>query len=345
MGNCQPVLRRRRSRRQSAEAPAIQSQPSSRSTQPTNSTSTGARDPHPQDGLPVSQSSRSATESLRAPLQGSTATSNRLHSPLQAPIDRTNATTQSSSANLAEPQNVGSAALPADSTERSINRETALSPNRRTVPLRDSAMARSTHQAVLERAGAQIGQRVTHPTQAASLETLPRTRNMAPRRERMMQETNATIVRTAPVGESSHVTSSTLNARRLRALGTEFLNLGVERAPVQATTARGMAPTTEPIIRQTSRPPSIRFHVQFPAARATSPEVREGEDIQHFVFRMITDRNAAVPVEHSRMFDHGFNRQDGWLLTNDNTGLAVIGMAFPPYLGKSVRFLFSSSEW
>jgi hypothetical protein len=300
MGNCQPASRRRRSRRQSAEASATPSQPSSGSTQPTNSTSTGAQDAHPHDGLPISQSSRSATESLRAPSQGSTDTSNRLLSPPQAPLNRTNAATQSNSANLAEPQNV---------------------------------MAQPTHQAILERAGAQIGQPATNPTRAESPALLSRLGNMALREERMMQRADSTIVRTAP--EGSRVVSLNLNARRRRATGTDSPSLVVERAPVQAATARGMAPTTEPIVELISRPATIRFQVQFPAAQATSPQFREGETTHNLVSRMIADRNAAVPDDHSRMFNHGYNRQDRWLLTHEINALPMIGMADPPFAGKS----------
>jgi hypothetical protein len=202
MGNCQPVSRRRRSRRQSVEASATQSQPSSRSAQPTNSTSTGARRLHAHDDMPISQPARSATERSRAPSQGSTATSNR------------------------ELQNVGSAAQPADSTERSMRRETAGSAERSMVSLSDSAMAQPTHQMVLERAGAQIGQPATHRTQAVSPASLPRIEDMAPRRGRTIQRTDATVMRTALAGERSQIASPRLNSRRRPASGTEFPSAG-----------------------------------------------------------------------------------------------------------------------
>jgi hypothetical protein len=334
MGNCQPVSRRRRSRRQSVEASATQSQPSSRSAQPTNSTSTGARHLHAHDDMPISQPARSATERSRAPSQGSTVTSNRLHSPPESPIDRTNAAARLYSANLAEPQNVGSAAQPANSTESSMRRETAGSADRSTFSLIHPAIAQPTHQVILERSGAQIGQPATHRTQAASPASLPRIEDTAPRGERTIQRTDATDMRTALTGESSQIASPSLNARRRSASGTEFPSVGTERAPAQATTNRGMAPTGEPMRREMSRPTQIRFHIQFPAASATSPEARQGETLDNFTERMVGERNAVVPAEHSRMiYTDLVAWNDFWYLIR-NRRFGGPRMGFPPYRGK-----------
>lgn len=394
MGNSHVVSRRRRSRRQSVEASAIQSQPPSRSAQPTNSTSTGARDPHAHGDVPVSQSARSATERSRESSQDSTATSNRLHPAPQPPIDRTNAATRPNSANLSEPQNAGSAAQPANSTERSIGREAACL-SRRTVPPIDSAMAQSTHQAIPGRAVAQIGQPVTQRTQAAPPASLPR--GMALRGEPMIRRADATVVRTALAGESSQTALPSMNVRRRPATGTEFPSVRTERAPAQATTARGMAPTGEPMNRRTnvtvaphvdprrdvalsefrdvragsnpaiesnsglrralphlgslnrlslineyeSRPSKIQFHVYFLAARDTSSEGRGYESIDDFVSRIIADRNAAVPDEHSRMKNGFIANSNEWALSRVRHGITMTGVEdLWAYPGKSVPFLF-----
>jgi hypothetical protein len=292
--------------------------------------STDARDPHAHDEMPISQSARSATERSRAPSQRSTAILNRMQSPLQAPIGRTNAATPSDSASLAEPQNFGSAAQRVDSAESSTRSETAPAANRRTLPLVDSAMAQPVRQAIPGRAGALIGQPASHRSRVALPESLPRLRNMVPRRERMTDATHTTSVRTAPAAENSQIPSSNTDARPGPTTGIEIASVGTEHAPAQATTARGMALTAERMKSIVSCPPKIRFHVQFPA-----PEAREGQTVYRFLSRMIGERNAAVPADHSRMINRHFTLGNEWLLIHDNSDVAVLGMESVPYPGKS----------
>jgi hypothetical protein len=221
MGNCI----KGDSRRPSVEAPLVQTQQQRPPTCATVSVDTGARGPNPPHDVPISQSAYARPHS-----QGSPAFLNRLQALPRRPMNRTNAATQPSPSDLADPQNVASAAQPTHRADRSAGGEGPHPASRLTDHPADSAEAQSA-------------QPVTQRTEAAALAFSPR--RMTPRGEMMNQTSDLGVVRTVPAGQGSQTASASLFSRLRPTTRTEFQNVRIERAAAQATFPRRMGQREE----------------------------------------------------------------------------------------------------